>query len=207
MTSHGWLELVEKKTNMAGKKCNNITFCNNTGWLPLSASGVFTKMCAFNKLVSYTYLLLVLSDQYVLIIHDHSLQKVLSAWHILSQQSLLIVLLFLPTLLTLYNPLSTIYGRQRVLPCCIAPISRTLLKQNWRWAWIVHLLIVWGCLAWAYSCEGPATPKHLPPFDLRRWVNGPRDPHGLHSSLDRTHLQIGQCVSVIGVNCGRGWRW
>ena len=87
----------------------------------------------FNELVPYTYLLLVLSNQYVLIIHDHSLQEVLSAWHILSQQSLLIVLLFLPTLLILDNALPTVNGGERVLPRRITAIrrSRASLKQNW----------------------------------------------------------------------------
>ena len=76
----------------------------------------------------------MLPDQYVLIIYNHSLKEVFSAGHILSQQSLLIVLFFLPTLLIFDNALSTKNGRQRVLTGRVTAIQdRGGLQEGCRW--------------------------------------------------------------------------
>ena len=84
-----------------------------------------------------TYLLLVLPDQYVLVVDDHSLEEVLSARHILRDEPLRIRLFFLPALL-IFHSLPTSNGGQGV-PA---------------WAdFIVLLLCLHG--------------EDLPPFDLR----------------------------------------
>ena len=48
-----------------------------------------------------TYFLLMLSDENVLVVDNHTLQKVFFAWHVLSQQSttVLSILLFVDSLL------------------------------------------------------------------------------------------------------------
>ena len=61
-----------------------------------------------------TYLLLVLPDQYVLVVDNHSLEKVLSAGHILRDESFCIRLLLLLQLLTLHS-LPARDGRQGLL--------------------------------------------------------------------------------------------
>ena len=74
-----------------------------------------------------TYLLLVLPDQYVLVVDNHSLEEVLSAGHILGDESLCIRLFLLLALLT-FHSLPAGDGRQglllsgpfiAVLLCCL----------------------------------------------------------------------------------------
>ena len=61
-----------------------------------------------------TYLLLVLPDQYVLVVDDHSLEEVLSARDILRDESLCIRLLLLLAFLT-FHSLPAGDGRQGLL--------------------------------------------------------------------------------------------
>ena len=135
-----------------------------------------------------TYLFLVLSDQNILVVDDHSLQEVLGARHILRAQSLLILLLLLASLGELQS-LSAGDGRLRV----------DLLHRNGWWYtylggdmhdaiggdlsfWGVHvwtiILLMWlrlplrRCLVDHYLLRWQRVrSEDLSPFNVWRWVN------------------------------------
>lgn len=95
-----------------------------------------------------TYFLLVLSDQNVFVVNNHSLQKVFRTWHILVDESPAVGLLLSLSLIALGNPLLAGDGRKWYPTTCYV------------------CALLWATLLLGFSRQ------YLLPCHLLRWVNG-----------------------------------